>query len=475
VTPQRPSVHRKALQINIDATVHGTFAEIGAGQEVVRWFFHVGGAASTVAKTISAYDMQVSDAIYGSAKRYVSKERLQAMLDYEYDLLVQRLDRSRGDMTAFFAFANTVATSSYSRHDEGHGWVGLKFQHRPKNPPSQITLHARLLDAENPRQQGAVGTLGVNLLYAAYYLHGDLPILIASLADELSRERIEIDMVDLSGPCFQGTDNRLMSLQLVEQNLTDAVLFTAEGAVVEAADLLHQKPVLVERGSFRPITNTTLDMLERAEELLRKELPDAGDEVVALAEMTLRNLMEGDEIVPTDFLARVDVLSALGKTVMVSRHAHHYRMATHIRRYTAKPLGFVLGIPALRELFEEKYYAHLDGGILEAFGRLFKSGVKLYVYPSKDPGSDRLITADNLDVDPHLKLLYAFLRERGLLRAIENVDASEVRFLPADVQALIERGDPAWEEMVPAAAARIIKDRALFGYKPGPNRRGSRP
>jgi hypothetical protein len=197
VTSERLTAHQKALRINVDATVHGTFAEIGAGQEVVRWFFHVGGAASTVAKTISAYDMQVSDAIYGSAKRYVSKQRLQAMLDYEYDLLVQRLAGVRGERSAFFAFADTVATSSYSRHEDGHGWVGLKFQHRPMHPPSQITLHARLLDSDNVRQQEAIGTLGVNLLYAAYHLHGDPHMLVSSLGDELSRERLEIDMVDL--------------------------------------------------------------------------------------------------------------------------------------------------------------------------------------------------------------------------------------------------------------------------------------
>jgi hypothetical protein len=466
VASQRSSTHQKALQINIDATVHGTFAEIGAGQEVVRWFFHVGGAASTIAKTISAYDMQVSDAIYGTAKRYVSKQRLQAMLDYEYDLLVQRLEGIRGERTAFFAFADTVATSSYSRHEEGHGWVGLKFQHRPMNPPSQITLHARLLDAENVRQQEAMGTLGVNLLYAAYYLHGDPRVLISTLRDELSRERIEIDIVDLSGPCFQEIDNRLLSLQLVEQDLTDAVLFTAEGTVVEPAEVLHGKPVLAERGSFRPVTNTTLGMLERAQALFCEELTESREEVVALAEMTLRNLMAGDEIAPADFLARVDMLSALGKTVMVSRHAHHYRIAAQIRRYTGKPVGFVLGIPALRELFEEKYYTDLDGGILESFGRLFKSGVKLYVYPSRDSGSDRLITADNLEVATHLRLLYAFLRESGLLRAIEKVDESQLHIFPGDVQALIEGGDPVWEEMVPAEAARIIKERALFGYRP---------
>lgn len=470
MTSQRPSTHQKALQINIDARVHGTFAEIGAGQEVVRWFFRVGGATSTVAKTISAYDMQVSDAIYGTTKRYVSKQRLQAMLDYEYDLLVQRLERIRGERTAFFAFADTIATSSYSHHEEGHGWIGLKFQHQPMTPPSQITLHARLLDAENVRQQEAMGTLGVNLLYAAYYLHGDPHGLISSLRDELSRERIEIDMLDLSGPCFQEIDDRLMSLQLVEQDLTDAVVFTAEGAVVEPAEVLRERPVLAERGSFRPVTNTTLDMLDRARALFCEELTENRDVVVELAEMTMRSLREGDEIVPADLLARVDVLSALGKTVMVSRHAHHYRMAAHIRRYTAKPVGFVLGIPALRELFAEEYYSDLDGGILESFGRLFKSGVKLYVYPSRDSGSDRLITAHNLELAPHLRLLYAFLQERGFLRAIEKVDESQLHIFPGDVQVLIERGDSAWEEMVPPEAVRIIKERALFGYRPSPTR-----
>ena len=390
------------------------------------------------------------------------------MLDYEYDLLVQRLEGIRSERTAFFAFADTVATSSYSRHEDGHGWVGLKFQHHPMSQPSQITLHARLLDAENVRQQEAVGTLGVNLLYAAYYLHGDPRMLISSLADELSWKRIEIDMVDLSGPCFEGLDDRLMSLQLVEQDLTDAVLFTAEGTVVEPAELLHGRPVLVGRGTFRPVTNTTLDMLERAQALFSEELTDSGEEVVALAEITLRNLTARDEIVPADLLARVDVLSALGETVMVSRHAHHYRMAAHIRRYTSEPVGFVLGIPALKELFEEKYYTDLDGGILESFGRLFKSGVKLYVYPSRDSVPDRLVTAHNLEVAPHLRLLYAFLRESGLLRAIEKVDESQLHVFPGDVQALIEGGDPVWEEMVPAEAARTIKERALFGYRPSP-------
>jgi hypothetical protein len=277
-------------------------------------------------------------------------------------------------------------------------------------------------------------------------------------------------MIDLSGPCFRGIDNRLMSLQLVEQDLTDAVMFTAEGAVVEPAELLRGRPVLAERGSFRPVTNTTLDMLERAEALFCEELTDGREEVVSLAEMTLRNLMAGDEAVSADLLARVDVLSALGKSVMVSRHAHYYRMAAHVRRYTGKPVGFVLGIPALRELFEEKYYTDLDGGILESFGRLFKSGVKLYVHPSRDSRSDRLVTVDNLDVAPHLKLLYAFLRESGLLRAIEQVDESQLHIFPGDVQALIAGGDPVWEQMVPVEAVRLIKERALFGYGTSPPR-----
>jgi len=261
VDSETPSTHHKALQINIDAAKYGTFAEIGAGQEVARWFFRVGGAAGTVAKTISAYDMVVSDAVYGPCDRYVSRTRLQAMLDHEYGLLLERLDEKRGDTTTFFVFADTMAARSYTRHDEGDGWMGMRFQHQLHAQPSDIIIHVRMLDTENAREQEAIGILGVNLVYGAFFHYADPNSLISSLMDNLTRERIEVDMIKFSGPCFAGVDNRLMSLQLVEQNFTDAAMFTAEGEVVQPAEVLHKKTVLVERGSFRPVTNPTVDML----------------------------------------------------------------------------------------------------------------------------------------------------------------------------------------------------------------------
>ena len=271
MTESRLNTGQKALQINLDAKKYGTFAEIGGGQEVARWFFRVGGASGTVAKTISAYDMAVSDAIYGPADRYVSRQRLQAMLDYEWNLLLQRLDATRGDKNTFFVFANTVATHSFSRMQEGHGWLGVRFQSQPREQSSEIIVHVRMLDRETPREQETLGILGVNLIHGAFHLHGEPEQLIGSLLDDLSRERIEVDMIKFSGPRFAGVDNRLMSLQLVQQQLSDATMFTADGEVVIPGEVLYKKPVLVERGSFRPATKTTLDILDRARERFLRE------------------------------------------------------------------------------------------------------------------------------------------------------------------------------------------------------------
>ena len=308
---------QKALQINLDAKKYGTFAEIGAGQEVARWFFQVGKASGTVAKTISAYDMAVSDAIYGSSDRYVSRKRLQAMLDLELDLLLQRLDKTIGDRRTFFAFANTVTTKPISKYGEegGHGWLGVKFQTVPRSQPSTIILHVRMVDWETPRQQEAVGILGVNLIHAAFYRHIEPERLIGSLLDGLTSQRVEVDMIKFSGPAFAAVDNRLMALQLVEQWLTEAALFTADGENVIPAELLYKKPVLLERGSFRPLTNPMLDMLERAQEMFVREPALQGEAPVVMFEMTLRQLQVGDAIDHRDFLDRVDTLGALGKPV----------------------------------------------------------------------------------------------------------------------------------------------------------------
>ena len=469
----QPSAHDKALRINIDAARFGTFAEIGAGQEVARWFFHVGGAAGTVAKTISAYDMAVSDAVYGTAKRYVSRQRLQAMLDHEWSLLLERLEKTRGASTKFFVFADTVTARSYRHAEEGHGWLGIRFQTEPHGPPAQIIIHARMWDAENARQQEALGLLGVNLIHAAFYDHDRPEALIGALMDGLTRDRMEVDMIKFSGQGFAAVDNRLMSLQLVQQRLTNAALFAPDGEVVEPAELLHGMPVLIERGSFRPITRVTLDMLEQALALMRAEpaavtipAPAAGGrEPLPLMEMTLRNLMAPDQSVDhADFLARMDTLRILGRTVMISNYSRFHNVTTYLRRYTKDRIGMVLGVPTLAQIFEEKHYGDLDGGILEALGRLLSGPVRLYVYPLRDTRTGETVTAESFRTAPQLTSLYAHLRDNGRVVPITPGPGFDSTVLPRDVIAQMKAGDPSWEHHVPPEVARLIKERRLFGF-----------
>ncbi len=464
---ENTSTYQKAREINLDATRHGTFAEIGAGQEVARWFFHVGGASATVAKTISAYGMAVSDHIYGQTDHYVSRKRLQAMLDREYGLILAQLDKKRGESTSFFAFADTVATRNPSRRQDGHGWMGLRFQHHPKADPSEIMIHVRMLDKEYVREQQALGILGVNLIYGGFYHHESTRNLIQSLMDDLFPERVEIDMIKFSGPSFVGVDNRLMSLQLVELGFTDAAMFTAEGEVVQPAEVLYRKPILIERGNFRPITNTTVDIMEcAAAQFLDEHKKDPTGPPVLVMEMSLKNLMTAEIIDHADFLARVDLLGVLGKMVMVSNYGSYYPLAEYLRRYTRESIAFAMGIPNLREIFDEKYYSALDGGILEALGRLFKAGVELYVYPFKNPVTCEVTTVENLKVTPGLDHLYEYCCESLLVRPIRNVDPRRLSISAKEVLAKIKSGDTSGEGLVPERSAQMIKDRGYFGYKP---------
>jgi len=466
MSEQRPNAQNKALQINLDNAKYGTFAEIGAGQEVARWFFRVGGASGTVAKTISAYDMAVSDAVYGPCGRYVSRQRLLSMLDHEYALLIERLDAKRGDKSAFFVYADTVAAKSHSHTQDGQGWLGIRYQAAPRSAPSQIIIHARMWDRDNSDQQEALGILGVNLIFAAFWLHDQPDQLIGALMDDLTRDRMEVDMIEFSGPAFQNVDNRLMSLQLVQQRLTNAAVFTADGHVVEPAEVLYHKPVLIERGSFRPVTTVTSDMLKCALAQMQAEPDMKGQETVILMEMTLRNLLAtGPAIDHTDFLARVDTLSVLGRTVMISNYSRFHNVVAYLRRYTQSRIGTALGVPTLVELFDEKYYHDLEGGVLEAIGRLFNGAVKLYIYPWKNKHNGELVTAENIKVPEHMRHLYAHLLANGFLESIRGAMPRNLEFRPADVLALIQKGDATWETMVPAPVVEIIKKNKLFGDK----------
>ena len=458
---EKLSTGQKALQINLDAKKYGTFAEIGAGQEVARWFFHVGKASGTMAKTISAYDMAVSDAIYGSAERYVSRKRLQAMLDHEFDLLLQRLDKTRGDKCTFFVFADTVAT----RRDEGQGWLGVKFQTQIREEPSTIIIHVRTLDNESVRQQEALGMIGVNLIHGAFYQHDEPEALIASLLDGLTNQRVEVDMIKFSGPAFQAVDNRLMALQLVQQWLTEAALFTADGESVIPGELLWHKPVCLERGSFRPLTNPMWDMLNRGLAQFVTQPALMGEEPVVMFEMTLRQLQVGDAIDHRDFLDRVDTLGALGKPVLISNFLRYHRLVTYLSRHTQKPVGLPIGLVRLRDVFDEKFYTDLAGGLMESLGQLFKNGAKLYVYPSLDRKTGKLVTAQNMDVAPALRHLYAHLVENRFIEDITDYNPDCLPIYSVDVLEKIHQGDETLAKLIPEPIFELIRAKKLFGWE----------
>ncbi len=456
--------HNKALKVNLDPQWYGTFAEIGAGQEVVRWFFRVGAAAGTIAQSISAYDMKVSDAIYGRSERYVSKGRLQAMLDRELELNIERLGATRGDSTAFFAFADTVVARSYKGGNECHGWMGIKFQSRPRDEPSQILIHVRMLDAEASLQQEALGIVGVNLCYGAFFLHHLPEQLVESLLDMLTTGRIEIDMIEFSGIEFRNVDNRVMALKLVQLGLSGAAMFGANREVVQPSEVLYKKAVLVERGSFRPTTNVNLDMLSCALAKFKADPAVADKPILPIMEITMRNLLAGGKDVDRrDFLARAELLAACGMTVLISDYFEYYRLAAYLAWRTKERIGIVMGVPSLVELFDEKYYQQLPGGVLESFGRLFKNDLKLYVYPYQPTAGAPQQTIDTLAVSDELRPLYDYLAKRGSFVHLDNYNPKYAHIFSRDVLKRIAANDPTWQDMVPGEVAELIRKRGFFG------------
>lgn len=488
------TTNRKALTINLDNAKYGTFAEIGAGQETCRYFFQAGGAAGTIAKTISAYDMTFSDAIYGKAGRYVSRERVEKMLQHEFSLLEERLSAEVGSERCFFSYANSMKAKGYRGGDDAHGWMGIRFQTSPNATPNEIILHTRMWDSETVQQQVAIGILGVNLVYGAFFLHKDLERFIDSLVDNVGAKRVEIDLIHFSGPDFAGVDDRIVNLQLVRHGLTNAVLFSPQGEIMQPSEVLYKKAILVERGSFRPVTRVNIDMLRCSGAQFIQEPSVQGKDVIVLAEITMNNLLASGKIDYDDFLARVDTIGATGNHVLISNYFEFYRLTSYFRRFTKEMIGVCMGINNLLEVFNEKYYTHLEGGILESFGRLFRNAVKLYVYPMKQRAYQRyltlvaesegveepargsvsgsladsmLITCNNLRVDSRISNLYLHLLENGYIDHIRGIDESLLDIFSRDILASIAEGSEAWEKMVPEEAAAVIKRRQLFGYSGG--------
>ena len=454
--------HQKALAVNLDKTRYGTLAEIGAGQETARWFFRVGAAAGTIASAMSAYDMTFSDAIYGPVKRYVSRERLDAMLSREYDLLIERLLKKRGDSTAFFAFANTVAARSYSRDVDGQGWLGIRFQHKEQQLHSQIDIHVNLYSSSYLQDQETLGVLGVNLIYGALYMHENAEALLISLLDNISPGSAEIDMIECSGPAFEGVDNRLMALYLVQHGLSNAAMINSQGKVVQIADSLWQKSVLIERSRFQPPTKLTVDLMDSAYQTFSNENNVDADNIVTLGEMTLHDLSEEGEIDVNDFLSRAELLCELGWDVLISNYGECYRLAQYLFRFTDKPIALAMGVPLLKRIFRESYYKDLPGGILESFGRLFKNDLRFYVCPMHDSKTGIVQGVSDLQVAPHLQHLYNYLLDNGFVRHLDLLKDEHLEIYSHEVLKMIRNDNHEWRNHVPDNVAYVISNKCLF-------------
>jgi hypothetical protein len=456
---------QKALQINLDRSIYGSFAEIGAGQEVAANFFKAGGASGTIAKTISAYDMAFSDAIYGEEEsgKYVCEPRLTKMLNREYKLLQVRLTESASEKR-FFAFADTVSALNYQKTNEAHGWIGLRFQLRPNGPVNNVVIHVNMLDNDNVLQQQALGIIGVNLLYGCYFYHEDPEKLLLSLLDDLSGDRIEIDMIRFEGADFKEVDNRLMSLYLVKHGYTQAAVFGPDGNVMQPYDALAKKHIIAIRGRFRPVTNIFLDMLKKGQSQFEQEADVDDDKVCVLSELTLRSLEDGKHnINEKDFLDRVDILCSLGQTVLISNFHEYFKLVAFLSHFSKLKMALIMGMPNLEYIFDEKHYAHLEGGILNAFAHLFGHKIKLYLYPTIDD-KGAVLNLKSFKPEPHLKGLYQYLMDNSKLEDIKKSDEKLMNIRTDQVLDMIQQGPGEWEKLVPSSVAAMIKENALFGF-----------
>lgn len=467
VIEQIPSMKDKALRINLNENIYGTFSEIGAGQETVRHFFRAGGSSGTIAKAMSAYDKDFSDAVYGVEEdgRYVTESRLRKILHHEADLIEKRLSRKKHPNKIFFSFANTVATIDYAKQFKGHGWVGIKYQLEPEEEYNEIILHIRFKETDVRLQQETLGFLGVNLIYGAFYKYNNPKHLLRYLYDHIDKDQLEIDTINFSGPRFANVDNRLMSLQLVKNGMTDAVIFNPEGVNILPAAILYKKNILAIRGSFRPVTKVNMDMYEESLKMFLNEQKVSKDNTLVIFEITLSNLRSAGEIDEKDFMDRAQLLCSLGQTVMISNFQEYYKVVEYFSNYTKARMGLAMGVNNLVEIFDEKYYRHLSGGILEAFGKLFYRDLKVYLYPMLDE-KGVITTSETLVVHPRIKELYKFFKFNGKVVDIDNYNPKNLEVFSRVVLKMIGDSTKGWEAMLPVGVATVIKKKKLFGYDP---------
>ena len=461
------STTNKALRLNLDEKKYGTIVEIGAGQEVARQFFLAGAAAGTIAKTMSAYDMKFSDAIYGvqEDRRYVSKARVKAMMTQEFDLVVDRVGDIRSSSSRYFSYAATVAAKSFNRNNECHAWCGVRVQMYPGAEPSTITIHVRMHDDNAEAQQQALGDLGVNLIYAAYYYFEDPKNIIDSLSDNIGKDRIEIDAIEFEGPYFDDIDNRAINLHLIRAWKTRAIMFKPDGSVTVPADMLYKKNVLTIRGSFKPVTKLNVDMIEQGKKSFNLLEGVVDGNTVAIAEISLNDIYGNDAKVPeADIIARVQLLNAIGYNVMISDYTRYFSLRAYFRQYTKMQIGIVVGMANMRQIFDEDFYRGVEGGILEAFGKLFPDNTQVFVYPELDDDGE-LSDFSKVRVPNHLRYLYMHLLESNFIAGIECSDKDLFKIYSREVLKQLMSGIDGWESSVPEAAVEEIKTHRLFGCK----------
>lgn len=457
---------QKALDINLNDPIYGTFAEIGAGQEVARNFFQAGAAAGTIAKTMSAYDKTYSDAIYGvePSNRYVSENRLYKMLDHEWSLMEERLSESRPDAT-FFVFADTVQAINYTRTIKGNGWLGLRFRLTPGGPVNDMVLHVKLLDTNNRLQQEAIGVLGVNMIYAIFYYNDDPEKMVRSLVDNI-KDRVSIDLLRINGEDFNFFDKRLISLYLVKHKLTSVTMFDVNNNSIHASEFLYRESLMVIRGNFRPPTIVTQDVIDSSYQQFKSEtnLPD--DKLNLMMEMTMEYLKgENAEIDEKDFLDRADMLGILGHNVLLSDCDNHQMLINYLSDYKIANLGLVIGARELQKIITDKYNNNQDGRLLVAFGELFSQNIKIYAYPAQNEMSKEIMTAQNMEVPEGIKFLYQYLLDSKQIVPVYAFNKDILHIYPFNVLQDIQENKAGWESNVPDVLVEMIKEKGLFGYK----------
>lgn len=461
----RLTTEEKALKINLTKDIYGCFAEIGAGQEVAANFFKAGGSSGTIAFTQSAYDMKVSDSLYGEALRYVCEERLITMLEKEYQHLSLTLPGKHND-SRFFAFCNTVESLNYHKTNQGQGWVGIRFQLHLNGPVNDIILHIKMHDNSHKAQQEALGILGVNLIHAAFFHTDDLNDFLDVLVQRLPRERMEIDMLRVSGPDFENVDNRIIALNLVKRGITDATMFDLAKQVLQPATALYKKNILLMRGRFRPVTKVHIDMIEKGRKAFLKEKRVKEERLDVIFELTLKDLTADGKISDKDFIDRAELLSSLGYTVMISNYLKHYKMVEYLAPIAKGNLiGVILGVYNLHTIFDERYYDNLPGGLLEAFGRGFGHNVKLYVYPAVNVEDGTQYDLDNIVLPKNLQGLVQYMKDNDKMTSIKEFDRDLLHIFSDDVLMKIKAGASSWEDDVPEEVAKAIKFFELFGYQ----------